>query len=109
MRRAAYPDLQKFEAERDGIEAAWPHYRGEKELCRPPRFAFTSSEALSEIQASEIQALETAENAVNDVAMWKRAYLDWFQYIASRKNHHIHPKKSAPKVSAYTPPKGHKN
>ena len=36
VRRAWYPDVTKFEQERENIEAAWPAYTQERALSKPP-------------------------------------------------------------------------
>ena len=37
VRRASYPDAARFRQERTDIEAAWPEYKKEFDLCRPPQ------------------------------------------------------------------------
>ena len=48
VRRATYPDVEKFMAERADIEAAWPAYATDPLLCKPPHFVSMPPEALPE-------------------------------------------------------------
>ena len=84
VRRATYPDVEKFMAERADIEAAWPAYATDPLLCKPPHFVSMPPEALPEIILGGASWLEEGK-------VWSTQYFSRLQHALSRMNHHIHP------------------
>ena len=86
VRRASYPDVAQFQRERAEIEAAWPAYREEMALSKPPvgvNFANGLCPETYKPLKSEAWLAEGQQ--------WKQTYNQRLQYVMSRMNHHIHP------------------
>ena len=86
MRRATYPDLKKFEDDRESIESAWPAFAQDRQLSRPPAWIHASVEH-STWDASHFLRGEFQQEGRD----WKRKYNDRLQHVMSHMNHHIHP------------------
>ena len=81
-RRASYPDVDKFNAERREIEKAWPAYAQDNTLCQVPFFV------------GELSSQTFAPSSVDwnlDATRWLEQYNGRLQHVMSRMNHHIHP------------------
>ena len=72
VRCAAYPDVARFEKERDDIEKAWPAYAADPTLSRLPHFFWHGVDATGD--------------------EWCTQYADRLQHALSRMNHRIHPR-----------------
>ena len=70
-RCAAYPDVDRFEQERDTIEKEWPAYADDLTLSRLPNFFWHCGDTSPE--------------------EWTQRYHERLQHCLSRMNHHIHP------------------
>ena len=85
VRRASYPDAARFRQERTDIEAAWPEYKNEFALCRPPQTKTRSG--LCPVDTIRLKS----ESWISEGEQWKKAYNGRLQFVMSRMNHHIHP------------------
>ena len=85
-RVAAYPDIEKFERERECIETSWPAYANDFTLCRPSSFLAPRS-LLCVPSSSQFPR----EEMTIEEKEWTRQYRQRLQHVMSRMNHHIHP------------------
>ena len=74
-RAAAYPDIDKFERDRDSIEQAWPAYAQDVSLSRPSSF-FAPRTVLSLPAAVHFPRAMTMEEQE-----WARQYKERLQHV----------------------------
>lgn len=91
VRCGAYPDPEKFEAERTEIEKAWPAYNKDQSLCRLDEdlWEATSTERVQHPWADS--AGSSRDAWLKDGEAWVTRYSRRSQHCLSRMNHHIHP------------------
>ena len=90
VRSASYSDVDAFNKERESIEAAWPEYRTDFTLSRPPAFIFNVRNGMP-MSATNIGSSTWCEEGDE----WRRQYQQRLQHVQSRMNHHIHPRDNA--------------
>ena len=86
VRRASYPDAAQFQQEKVIIEYAWPEYKNELALCKPPS-NISKSFGLCPVGALPLKS----EVWKAEGEQWKKSYEKRLQYVMARMNHHIHP------------------
>ena len=69
FRRASYPDVEKFVAERADIEAAWPAYATDPLLRRPPHFLSVPPERGGNERGGNDEASPKQASLSKDVCM----------------------------------------
>ena len=69
VRRASYPDVERFRQEQSKIETEWPEYKKEVALCKPPSHR-SGSHGLC--PAESLQLNSEAWKAEGE--LWKKTY-----------------------------------
>ena len=88
LRCAAYPDVAKFEAEREQIETSWPAYAADRLLSKPPWYIWSGARTGA---APHLFSGTAMEAWMEEGHEWKTHNADRLQHVLSRMNHHIHP------------------
>jgi hypothetical protein len=91
VRCGAYPDPEKFEAERTAIEKACPAFATDQSLCRLDEDLWEAT-STERVQHPWFDGDGSSRDAwLKDGEAWKARYGRRLQHIFSRMNHHIHP------------------
>ena len=86
VRRASYPDAERFQQERSNIESEWLEYKKEFALCKPPQHE-NKFHGLCPVERLPLNS----EAWKAEGESWTKSYNMRLQYVMSRMNHHIHP------------------
>ena len=86
VRRASYPDVERFQQEQSKIESEWPEYKKEVALCKPPPRQ-NGRHGLCPVESLPLNS----EAWKAEGELWKKSYNERLQYVMSHMNHHIHP------------------
>ena len=97
VRCGAYPNLKKFDAERDEIEKAWPAFANDLSLSRLDADLWSDSPGKSISHPwGEMKCFK--EEWLREGVEWLHRYHRRLQHTMSRMNHHIHPLNEETKV-----------
>ena len=88
-RCAKYPDVQRFEQERNDLESMWPVYAKEDDLCRAPHYIWESIN--NHVPTSVLQSSTCLVDWRSEGNDWTELHRQRLQYVLSHMNHHIHP------------------
>jgi len=91
VRCGAYPNLKKFDAERDEIEKAWPAFANDFSLSRLDADLWATSPGNKVIFHPWGKIQCPKEEWLREGGEWLHRYHRRLQHTMSRMNHHIHP------------------